>query len=128
MNFKNLILGTLLGGVTNFLLGWIFYGMLLANVFPAGENMNLLLIFFGCLSFGLILTYIFIKWAGISTWGGGAAAGAILGTLLGLWSNFFMWSNEAAVNYGLLALDLGLGAVMGAITGAVIGFVLSKMK
>lgn len=128
MNTKNLLLGTLLGGITNFILGWVFYGMLLSDVFPEGENMNMIFIFLGCLSFGLILTYIFMKWANISTWQTGSGAGAVLGTLLSLWSNFFMWSDQAEVNYGVMFLDIGVGAIMGAVTGAVIGFVLSKMS
>ena len=128
MNTKNLLLGTLLGGITNFILGWVFYGMLLSDVFPEGENMNMIFIFLGCLSFGLILTYIFMKWANISSWQTGAGAGAILGTLLSLWSNFFMYSNQAEADYGVMFLDIGVGAIMGAVTGAVIGFVLSKMS
>jgi hypothetical protein len=34
MNVKNFIIGGIVGGIVNFLLGWIIYGMLLKDFFP----------------------------------------------------------------------------------------------
>lgn len=128
MNTKNFIIGGLAGGIVNFLAGWLFYGVLFSSVMPADENMSMLFIFLGCLMFGVLLSYIYNQWANISTWMTGLTAGAVLGTITALWSNFFRFASETSVDWGLFALDAGISAAMGAITGAVIGFVLGKMK
>jgi hypothetical protein len=128
MNTKNFIIGGIAGGIINFLGGWVFYGMLFKEQFPPGDNMNLLFVFLGCMTFGFLLSYIFNKWANISSLNGGLMAGAILGLFLGLWGNFFQYSMLAEPNYQLMLLDVGISIALGAITGAAIGLVNAKMK
>jgi hypothetical protein len=128
MKTKNFIIGGIAGGIINFLGGWVFYGMLFKNQFPEGENMNMLFIILGCMTFGFLLSYIFNKWANINTLNGGLMAGAILGLFLGLWSNFFQARMLAEPDYQLMLLDVGISIAMGALTGAGIGLVNSKMK
>ena len=128
MNTKNFIIGGIAGGIINFLGGWVFYGMLFSNQFPEGENMNMLFIFLGCMTFGFLLSYIFNKWAQIGTLNGGLMAGAILGLILGLWGNFFQLSMAAEPEYQLRLLDVGITIALGALTGAGIGLVNNKMK
>ena len=45
MNTKNFIIGGIAGGIINFFLGWIFYGMLFKDLYPQTGNENLLLYF-----------------------------------------------------------------------------------
>lgn len=130
MNAKNFILAGLAGAVTNFLLGWIFYGMLLADVFPQPEESSesLTMIFLGCLAFGLFMAYIFINWAQISTAATGAKAGAIISLFIALYFDFFQLAMNPEATITLMGIDIVVMIIMGAITGAVVGLVNGKMS
>ena len=129
MNLKNVSLSGLAGAIVNYLLGWLFYGMLFKDNFPQPEESSesLLLIFLGCLTFGLFVTYIFNHWAQIKTLSTGAKAGAIIGLFLGLYWNFFNMAMDTSITVQMFLLDMALTIVMSAITGAVIGLVLGKL-
>ncbi len=130
MNYKNFLLGTLVGGIVYFLLGWLVYGVLLINIYPASasENECFLFYFLGSLSFAALLSYVFNKWAGISNWASGAKAGALLALLIALYMNFFMYANAAEVNYQIMLLDIVAGTFMGSITGAFVAIFAEKTK
>jgi hypothetical protein len=127
MNVKNFLVSGVVGGIVNFLLGWIFYGMLFKDIYPEGENMNLLFTFLGCLTSGLFIAYIFTKWAGITNSVTGIKAGAVIGFFTSLSMNLFMCSNKT-VNYQNMALDVIITIVISAFMGAAIAFVNGKMK
>jgi hypothetical protein len=127
MNVKNFLVAGIVGGIVNFLLGWVFYGMLFNDIYPEGEEMNLVLTFLGCLTSGLFVAFIFTKWASITMPLTGLKAGAIIGFFTSLSMNFFMYSNKA-VNYQNIALDVVISIVMGALVGAAVAFILGKMK
>ncbi|WP_396170396.1 hypothetical protein [Flavobacterium sp.] len=127
MNVKNFLVAGIVGGIVNFLLGWVFYGMLFNDIYPEGEEMNLVLTFLGCLTSGLFVAFIFTKWASITMPLTGLKAGAIIGFFTSLSMNFFMYSNKA-VNYQNIALDVVISIVMGALAGAAVAFILGKMK
>ena len=134
MNVKNVSVSGIVGAIVNFLLGWLFYGMLFKDSYPQpdeseGSN-SLIFIFLGCLVFSLFIAYIYDKWAQINTLATGAKAGAIIGLFMGLCYNLFSlamsdecreWTMQLAV------LDTAINIVMTAITGAVIGMVLGKL-
>lgn len=129
MNVKSFIIAGIVGGIVHFLLGWLFYGTLFADSFGGGENPeNMLFITLGCMTFGFFVSYIFSKWASISTWMTGAKAGAIIGFFVALTTNFFMDGNNPTPNYNVIALDVVLMIVIAAIVGAVIGIVIGKTK
>lgn len=125
MNYTKFLLGSLVGGIVYFLLGWLFYGVLFTNIYPPSETENMLFIVLGSLSYGVLFSYIFNKWAGISIWMTGAKAGAIIGLITALWMNFFMYSGMEA-NYQNMMIDAGLSIVIGAITGAAVAMVSGK--
>jgi hypothetical protein len=127
MNVKNLVAGTLGGGLVYFLLGWVFYEMLFTNIYPDNGNQNMVFIFIGCLVFTLLLTYIFTQWANITNPMTGAKAGALVGLLYGLSMNFFMYACMTP-NYGNMILDTLITAIMAGAAGAVIAFILGKLK
>jgi hypothetical protein len=127
MNVKNFLVAGIVGGIVNFLLGWVFYGMLFNDIYLEGEEMNLVLTFLGCLTSGLFVAFIFTKWASITMPLTGLKAGAIIGFFTSLSMNFFMYSNKA-VNYQNIALDVVISIVMGALAGAAVAFILGKMK
>lgn len=127
MNVKNFIIGGIVGGIVDFLLGWVFYGMLFTNIYPQNPNTKLEFIFLGCMTFGFFISLIFTKWAGITSLVTGLKAGAVIGLFYGLSMNFFMYSSQA-VDYKLLGLDTVVNILMGAGVGAAVALVLGKLK
>ena len=127
MNVKNFLVSGIVGGIVNFLLGWVFYGILFNNIYPEGENMNLLFTFLGCLTYGLFIAYIFTKWAGITIPITGLKSGAAIGFFTSLSMNLYMYSNMP-VNYENMALDVIISIVIGSFIGVAVAFVNGKMK
>jgi hypothetical protein len=129
MKTKNFLVVGIVGGIVNFLLGWLFYGIIFVNTFPQPEESSesMLFIFLGCITFGLFVSYIYAQWAQISTASTGAKAGAIIGLFVGLYFNFFNMAMGPEATLELAALDVGVSVVMTAIIGAVIGVVNGKM-
>lgn len=129
MKTKNFLIAGTIGGIVDFLLGWVFYGMLFVNVFPQPEESPemMLYIFLGCLTFGLFVAYIFTQWAQISTASTGAKAGAIIGLFIGLFYNFFNLAMLPDVTTQLAALDVGISVVMSAIVGSIVAMVNGKI-
>lgn len=129
MKTKNFLVSGLVGGIANFFLGWLFYGIIFKDFFPQPEEgtNTMLFIFLGCIFFGLFLAYIYTKWAQITTAATGAQAGAVLGVLMGLYFNFFNLAMTSEATLQMAAIDVGIGIVMTAITGAIIGAVNGKI-
>ena len=130
MKTKNFIVSGLVGGVVAFFLGWLLWGFLFKSFFPDqpdDSTKTMVLIFLGSLSYGLLLSYIFVKWAQISTASGGAKGGAALGLLLALYFDFFHMAMNASDTFQMMAIDLALSIVLGAIIGAIIGAVNGKL-
>jgi hypothetical protein len=132
MNAKKFLVSGVVGGIVNYLLGWLLYGIIFMDQFPVkeGEVMNLTMIALGSLVWGLFVAYIFTKWARISTWSTGLQAGAIIGFFLALYYNIFYNSIKAIadVNWQIIGLDVVLTIVITAISGAAIAIVIDKMK
>ena len=128
MNVKNFIIGGIVGGIADFLLGWLFYGTLFADSFGGGHPANMPFIALGCMTFGFFVSFIFSKWAQISTAATGAKAGAVIGLFLGLFGNFFMNSMNLTPDYKLIALDMVIMIFKAGVVGAIISFIHGKMK
>jgi hypothetical protein len=130
MKTKNFLGSGIAGGIANFLLGWLFYGTLFKDFFPspAEETTQMMvMIFLGCITFGLFIAYIYVQWAQIITVAAGAKAGAVIGLFLALFFNFFNMAMNPEATFQLFALDVGISIVTTAITGAVIGWVNGKI-
>ncbi len=139
MDSKKFLIGTLAGGITLFLLGYLFYGMALADFFtkntiaPTGtmKSMNDIIwwaLILGNLATGALLTYIFLKQGNISSFGSGASAGAVIGFLMILGVDLVRYSTENWVGRKGAAADVLVFTVMSAIVGGVIGIVLGMGK
>jgi hypothetical protein len=129
MKTKNFIVSGLAGGIADFFLGWLFYGIIFKDSFPQpDESSNYMIpIFLGCITFGLFLSYIYVKWAQISTAITGAKSGALIGLFMGLYMNFFNMAMSSGTAIETLALDVVISIVMTAIIGAIIGAVNGKL-
>ena len=127
MNMKNFVLGGIAGGITDFLLGWLFYGIVFFDYF-GGQEPNMAFITAGCFSFGFLMSYILIGLAGISGFGKGARAGLGIGILTGLMSNFFSRGMSGDVNWEHFGVDLIICLIIGALVGGVVGAVNGKLS
>lgn len=134
MNLRTIVAG-LAGGIAYWVGGFLLYVILLSNYFAqshgAGvkEPYDMWAIVVGCLIFGLLLAFIFDRWAGISTFDSGAIAGGVIALLSGLSTNFIRYGDSTfftSLPPGIV--DSLVQAGMGAMGGAVAGFVLGKMK
>jgi hypothetical protein len=133
MNSQKFLLGGIAGGVVYFLLGYVFYGLLLKNFFADNgmtadmDNMIWWAMIAGNLAGGLLLAYILSK-AGVVSAGGGAAMGFIIGLLMSLSFDLIMYGIGHGMTLKGIAGDVAVSAVMPAIAGAVVGGVLGMGK
>lgn len=129
MKTKNFLVSGIVGGIVYYLLGWLFYGILLKDFFPQPEmtSNTMIFILLGCLTYGLFIAYLFTKWAQISTAASGASAGAVIGLFIGLFFNFFNIAMMPEATYEMAALDLLVTIVSTAIIGAIIGSINGKL-
>ena len=128
MNVKNFIVGGIVGGITNFLLGWLVYGILLNDpTAPNAGKENLPVIFAGCMTFGFIIAYIFSQGEGITKCVPGMKVAAGVGLLMSIWFDCFYHMYDA-VDYKMTAMGAVISLILAAIVGAVVAVTNGKMK
>lgn len=130
MNTKTFLIAGLVGGIVDWLLGWLFYGILLADYFPqpSESTKTMVCILAGCLTFGFFISYIYNRWAQISTASTGAKAGVIIGFFMALNASLFNMALVKGVTYAMFALDVTVSIILAAIVGAVIGALNGKLS
>lgn len=137
MTAKTRIMATLAGFVVIFLLGWLFYGLILMdfyasnsgsaqNVMRTEDDMVWWALILGNLLQAYFLVYVFGTWTNISSFGGGFKAGAIIGLILGLGFNLTMYGTSNMMNLTASLIDPFVSMIMMGITGGVIGVILGK--
>ena len=133
MNTNKLLVGALLGGVAYFLLGWVLYGMLfaetmasmmpgMATVQRAEADVNMVAMVVGNLVAGLLLAYIFEKWAAVRTFMGGLVAGATVGFLVAFGYDSVLHGVTTMATWSGVILDSVIYAVMSGVAGGLIGW------
>ncbi len=136
MNTNRILISGLVGGIFAFFFGWLVFGILLKGQMPAGmscvmkpqEDMVMWAMVVSNLVWGLFLAYVFVQWANVSTWQGGASAGAIMAFLISLAydTGFFAMTNMYTLQD--VAIDVALNTLYVAVVGAVIGWWLGWKK
>ncbi|TGD59863.1 hypothetical protein [Flavobacterium humi] len=127
MNLKNFFIAGIVGGIVDFLLGWILYGMIFTDIYPQNEHTKLHFIFLGCMTFGFFISYLYIRWAGITTPKIGLATGLIIGFFNSLAMNFFMYSSMEFNMQNMLS-DIFASIIIGGGVGGAVAFVNGKLK
>lgn len=137
MNTNKILLGGLAGGVVFFILGYVFYGLLLMDFFTANsgdlgklmkETPTWWALILGNIFWGLLLAVIFGRWAGVSTFVGGLKAGAIIGVLAALSFDLTQFSTMNGMSLTGVIVDVLVATAMTAIAGGVVGMVLGSGK
>ena len=134
MNTNKFLIGGIIGGIVNFLLGWLVWGILLMSfmkehtteagkaVMRAEENMIWWALIAANLLLGFLISYILNK-AGVVSAGAGAAIGAVVGLLMSasidLFNYAFMDLSDSATT---MVVDMLASTVVTAIVGAIIGW------
>lgn len=131
MDTKKLLMGTVVGGVTYFILGFIIYGILLVDMMQGGcmradADMVWGALIAGNFGFAALLTYVFLK-SGTSGFGAGAQVGAAVAFLVALSVDLMMYATTTAMtSMTMLATDVAGSTVMGGVAGGVIAMVIGK--
>ena len=136
MNTNRILLAGLVGGVFAFLFGWLLWGIIFKDMMPAGmasvtraeADMVMWAMVASNLIWGVLMAYIFVQWANISTWLSGAKAGAILGLLISAAYDMGFFSMTTLFTLQDVALDIALNTFFVAVMGAVIGWWLGWKK
>ena len=123
----------MVGGILHFLLGYVFYGLLLKNFMDNNgmavnmDNIVWWAMIVGSFTVGFLLSYILIK-GSVSTASGGATTGFIVGLLMSLSFDLLMYSLGKGMSLKGIAGDVAAAAVMTAIIGAVVAYVLGMSR
>ena len=131
MNVKNFLIGGIVGGIVDFLMGWLVYGMLLKDTFPKPEGAgaeNMMFIFLGCMCYGFMISYIFAQGAGVTEWMQGVKIAVGVALFMSLANNFFYSMYKDTMDVKMVAIDVVASLVLAAVVGAAIAMVTGKMK
>lgn len=133
MSTKKLLISGVVGGIVAFFGGWLIYGILLMKFFSenigsatgvmrADTAMIWWALILGNISAGLLMSYIFNKWANINTLKEGLLGGATIGLFMTASYDLINYATTNISNLNAAAVDIIAGVAMGAITGAVVGW------
>jgi hypothetical protein len=131
MNVKNFVVGGIVGGIVDFLMGWLIYGILLKDTFPKPEGAgaeNMIFIFLGCMGFGFLISYVFSQGEGISTCMSGIKMALGIAFFMALCNNFFMGMYQETIDFKLMAIDVVASMALATVVGATVATVNGKMK
>ena len=132
MNTQKFLISGIVGGIVSFFAGYLIYGLLLMDFFAknAGTATGVMkatadivwwALILGCIFQGLMLSYIFNKWANINTLGAGASAGAVISLLMTAGFDFIMLGTSNMSTLTGTCVDIITGIIMGALVGAAVG-------
>lgn len=136
MNAKQWVIGTVVGGVVVYVLGYVIWNVLLADFFAANAGTAtgvdraeqiVWAVAVGSLTYAALLMYALAPRAGSLNVAGGATTGAIVGLLLWATADFTLYGVENVSNLTATIADPLLELVRGAITGAVLAAVVPKL-
>ncbi len=134
MDTKKFALATIAGGITLFVLGYVFYEVLLAGFFEANagtatgvmkETPVFWAVLLGELGAAALIT-LALGWAGASGAGDGFKIAAKVGFLVAFSINFIIFGVMNISSLPAVIVDLPVAAIRWGVAGAVIGMLGSK--
>ncbi len=138
MSIKKISIAGITGGAVYFILGWLVYGILLKDFYSTHMNNSIMrpdaeMIWWAAVAsnlfWGILMAYIFNRWAHITTLSAGLSAGAMISLFMGLGFSLGFYAFSTMYNdMTALVADVAVNVAVGAIVGAVVGFVLGKIK
>jgi hypothetical protein len=131
MTSQKFVLGTIVGGVVLFLLGYLAYGLLLADFFAANSTTPMLetpvfwALILGQLGFSALLTYA-IATSGVRGVSGGFRVGLVVGLFAVIGFDFTMFATQGGTNLQGTVTDVVVFGILMGIGGAAIGAVATR--
>jgi hypothetical protein len=131
------ILAVMATTVTGFLLGWLIFGIALADFYKTNTTFYqglmkdppaFLGFIIGSLSFGVLIVYIFDRWAKIGNFLHGLLAGMFIYFLIVLAFDMFAYGGMNLFSPTLLIVDILANTVLGGLVGGVAGLILGLGK
>ena len=136
MDIKRLIIGTVVGAVTLYILGYVIFDLALADFFAANvgsatglwkDPQVIWAIALGMLSYAALLTLAIGTRTGSTTIVGGLKIGAVVGFLMWFGVDLILYGVWNAENLTSAIVNSLLELIRGGIGGAVIAAVLGKI-
>ena len=136
MDTKRLIIGTIVGGIVLYILGYVIWELAFADFFAANagsatdvfrDNPVIWAVALGTLSYAALLTFAIGTRAGTATIVDGLKIGAIVGFLMWFGSDFIHYGIANVSNLTATIADSVLELIRAGISGAVIAAVLGKL-
>ncbi len=136
MKTQKILIGTLVAGVSMFLLGWLIYGIMLHGFMEANCNNSSMrpmeqMIWWAMIAANLVgglLLAIILDWSGSITMMSGAKVGAIVGFLMALTYDLSMYATTTMFNgLKMVAVDSLCSSLMLALTGMITAMVMGKI-
>jgi hypothetical protein len=135
MNAKKFFIGTLVGGIAFFFLGYLIYGLALASFFSkhstavAGAMRGMADIIWwslvlGNLAMAALVTYVLLKAGKATSFGNAAGTAAAVGFFVAMSMDFVRYATENSFDLTSMVVDVIVSIVMYAIAGGIIGAVL----
>jgi len=133
---KKLIIAALVGSVVQYLLGWLIFGLLLANFMDSHtthyeglmKDMStpsfMILIFISGLVMSLLIAFIFQRWAKFEKFFMGLTAGMLIGFFMALSFDLSSLAMMNMISISALIADVIASTIVTGIVGAVIAWVL----
>ena len=139
MNIQKFLVSGIVGGIVSFFGGYLVYGLVMmdffskntgtaTNVMKAPADMVWWAMISGSICFGLLMSYIFNKWANINSLRAGASAGFVISLIMTAGYDLMMYGNTNISNLTGTIGDIICGGVMGALTGAAVGMMNGMRK
>jgi len=139
MNMQKFVVSGIVGGIVAFFAGWLVYGVLLMDFFAknvgsatgvqrAMADMVWWALIAGNLCSGLLLSYIYNKWANITSFGAGFSGGLALGLLMSAMFDLTMYGTSNLSNLNGAIADIVCATVITGVTGGVVGLMNGKGK
>jgi hypothetical protein len=137
MSTNKILIAGIVAGIVGFILGGVTYGILLMDfmssnggsatgVMRAESEMVYWALAVGNLCWGLLMAYIYGRWANISTAATGAQAGAVIGFLIAASWDLMYYATTNMMNLTATLVDIVVYTVMTAIVGAVAAWMLGR--
>ena len=136
MNIKRFVIGTVVGGIALYIVGYLIFDLTFANFYAensgsaAGvmrDNPIWWAVCAGTLSYAVLLTLAIESRSGSPSPVDGMKVGAVVGFLLWFTVDFILYGYQNVNNLTLASTDPLLELVRGGIGGAVIAAVLGKI-
>jgi hypothetical protein len=136
MDTKRFIVGTIVGGIVLFALGYVIFELLFGDYLAANmasipgldrEAPQFWAVGVSCLAYAALICYAMGR-QGAAGLAAGAKVGAIVGLLLWLTADFMSFAFQNSLNLTATLTDSLLAIVHAGVAGAVIALVVGKMK